>query len=249
MASPKTLSFQRVRVMVDSEAGLCRPRGQPRNLPVPRPAVELSWRQAARQSSASPTAPGRAPEEEKHPGLPGPGPSVDEVTGPTAPRSSVWTSLTDGRPEPIDHTHTGGTTVPGDTNAAASDALPPRSSRTAASDRPGRVEPMAVPVAAIARAVEDATTLRALVDLVAETCSGEGKRETGPWEFTLPLRAHGLRETRLCLRLSQAQLSLRFLCDGASARDLLSRQSTTLREQLSVRMNPPLEVEITLDDV
>lgn len=246
MASPKPLSFQRVRLMIDAEPGQCRPRGVPRHPPAPRPALELAWRQAARQPPAPP-----APQARPRPEGAGPAPApadaavrVDDDRRPAPPQASPTAPLADDGAPPNACPQEGGAGDPHDTGVPTAGAV-----RATVANRPAPPVPLAVPVAAIARAVEDATSLHALVDLVVETCGGEGKRETGPWEFTLPLHAQGLGETRLCLRLSQMQLDLRFLCDGPSARDLISRQSSTLREQLSVRLSPPLEVEITLDEV
>jgi hypothetical protein len=106
----------------------------------------------------------------------------------------------------------------------------------------------AVPIAAIARSVQEATAMHAVAALVLDTCSGEGKRETGPWEFTLGLHGQGLGRTSLLLRLSRELLSLRFSCDGPDTRDLLSRHSASLLDQLQTQLQPPLVVDIVLID-
>ena len=90
--------------------------------------------------------------------------------------------------------------------------------------------------------------MHAVAALVLDTCSGEGKRETGPWEFTLPLHGQGLGRTSLLLRLSRELLSLRFSCDGPDTRDLLSRHSASLLDQLQTHLEPPLVVDIVLID-
>jgi hypothetical protein len=103
-------------------------------------------------------------------------------------------------------------------------------------------------MAAIARSVQEATAMHAVAALVLDTCSGEGKRETGPWEFTLPLHGQGLGRSSLLLRLSRELLSLRFHCDGPDTRDLLSRHSASLLDQLQAHLAPPLVVDIVLSD-
>jgi hypothetical protein len=237
MSVSKPLPFARVRVMVDTGEGLCLRPDARRAWASARRGAELAWRMPA--EAATPPADDRPDDPADAAGDPAGtvgrdrtgaaarpplqvAPHGDEAPQrrPAAPREM---------PEPQPHT------------ASRPDPMPPALP-------PAGLPGMAVPVAAIARAVEEAEAVQLLTALVVETCSGEGKRETGPWEFTLPLNAHGLGGSTLCLQLSQRLLSLRFHCDGRDARDVLSRHRGTLQQQLQEQMRPPLEVEVLLVD-
>ena len=106
----------------------------------------------------------------------------------------------------------------------------------------------ALPIAAIARSVRDASAMRSVMELVLDTCSGEGKRETGPWDLSVSLQAHGLGSSMMFLHLSRDLLSLRFRCDGVHVRDLISRHADTLQSQLEEHLLLPLKIQIALAD-
>jgi hypothetical protein len=238
MAGPKPLPFSRVRVLENAESGAYR-RFDERRLPQGhRPGPLIPWRQQPRpQPEAALPAPPTAVDAEE-----------PEAGEPKAGLAAAGTAAAHRR---VDD-------APAIADASTDDAgpdepahEPPEAAPRGPRRRPGAwlAEPQATaPIAAIARAVEESAALQSVADLVARTCEGDGKRETGPWELTLPLQAHGLGRSRLTLRLSRELLKLRFDCDGRSLRDLLWRHSRSLQSRLEERLQLPLELELELCD-
>ncbi|WP_425258730.1 type III secretion system protein SctP [Rubrivivax sp. RP6-9] len=257
MAGTKPLPFERVRVIVDVHTGLVRRNDERRPVPLPRPAPQAAWRPLARPVEAAPpaaavaafaaalaggtdgAAENRAAEgtregmregtrEGMHEGM-------REGARPEAATRDAAGSVADGPPPPA-------------AQHAAAAGRPVRQRLASLAERAAGDAEAAVPIAAIARSVQEATAMHAVAALVLDTCSGDAKRETGPWEFTLPLHGQGLGRTSLLLRLSRELLSLRFSCDGPDTRDLLSRHSASLLDQLQTQLAPPLVVDIVLSD-
>ena len=246
MASTKPLPFERVRVIVDVHTGLVRRHDERRTLPTPRPAPQAAWRPPARPAESVPSAAVVAAFAAALAG------GTGEAAAPEAEAAEGARERAHPVLPALDDTGAGaeGSCPPAFPDAAA--AGPSVRQRLASlAERANWAEgdlEAAVPIAAIARSVQEATAMHAVAALVLDTCSGEGKRETGPWEFTLPLHGQGLGRTSLLLRLSRELLSLRFSCDGPDTRDLLSRHSASLLDQLQTHLEPPLVVDIVLID-
>jgi hypothetical protein len=104
----------------------------------------------------------------------------------------------------------------------------------------------AAPLAALARSVHQAALVQELTDAIVGLCDGEASQRLGPWDMCLPLDRHGLGQTRVVLRLSPGDLSLRFECDGPAVRNVLSRHSDRLARELEDRLHPPVNVQVEL---
>jgi hypothetical protein len=164
-------------------------------------------------------------------------------------------------PEDVDESSAPRTPASDDTlandRADAEDAREPRSQPAPASqsggdapdaDRtPAPLPYTALPIQAIARAIEHSSMVRNLTDLIVNLCDGEESRKTGPWEMSLPLDRDGLGRSMLHLRLSLDTLGLRFVCDGQAEHDVLSSRVGELKSQLDERLHPPLEVSVELE--
>jgi Type III secretion protein (HpaP) len=236
MASPKSLPFDRVRVMIDAQTGLYRRPEERRAVPGLRPGPQMLWRQPAKAPAAAELSGPALGDAVELAGGELLEPLVVDTAGPQKPAPDEG-AMADEADADI-------ATWVGQADGAQS-RRPELRQRQAEAPRAGAA---ALPLAAIARAVEESAAMRSLAALVLDTCSGEGIRETGPWEFTLPLQAQGLGRSSLCLQLSRELLLLRFCCDGPDTRNLLSRHSVTLQNQLRERLEPPLEVEVVLSD-
>lgn len=257
MTRPRPLSFDRVRVVLDADAGQLRRPELRRHPMAPRFVLTL---------------PGRAEAEAPaHRAAPGPGQPMADARAPD-PSALPAAVVGAARPDDGEAPPAGAATdAPAareaqeaqEANEAheAPDApqaarwqpdaagAPPHRPHAAVAQGPPPAAPLpaqAVPVSAIARAVEDATAVRALAAVIVDTCSGDDKRDTGPWSFALPLVEQGFGASRLDLRLSRESLSLRFECDGPRTRELLCRHTASLKAQLDEQIRPPLEVDIAV---
>jgi hypothetical protein len=104
----------------------------------------------------------------------------------------------------------------------------------------------ASPLAAVARSVHQAALVQELTEAIVGLCDGEASQRLGPWDMCLQLDRHGLGQTRVVLRLSPGELSLRFECDGEAVRNVLSRHSDRLTRELEDRLHPPVNVQVEL---
>jgi hypothetical protein len=217
MTRSRPLSFDRVRVVLDAESGLLRPVEPRRGPPAPRGLAALPWRMAAAV-----------------PARPAPAAAVKPAAAPQPPAGPLVPAAPSADPAPAP-------TLPA---PARVDAVGPRT-RNAAQPTP---QPDSdIPVAAITRAIQDAAAVREIVTLIADTCNGEGRRETGPWSFSLPLAEQGFADASIELALSRESLLLRFVCVAARTRELLWRHADSLKGQLQEQLRPPLEVEILVE--
>jgi hypothetical protein len=147
--------------------------------------------------------------------------------------------------EPTGH-HVGGTAARTPTSAPALGASVASQGQAV---REAQVMARAVaPLAAVTRAVEEVSLVRQLADWLVRTCNDEVCRDTGPWEFTMPLRPFGLGESCVDLHLSPALLSLRFRCEGSQVSRLLSRHRDRLLANLRERLPAQSEIELTVVD-
>ena len=240
MVTPKALPFARVRVLESTESGSYRRVDDRRAGSGPRIGLPLPWRQPIRPLPAPTVTPDPTPagtdddlDLDLDPDAGG------SATGPDRPQRRHDASEV-GRGKLADPS------TPADDGPDFPVIAPPRVERQPSEWLADTQA--AAPIAAIARAVEESAALQSVAELVVRTCEGDGKRETGPWELTLPLQAHGLGRSRLMLRLSRELLGLRFECDGRDLRDLLWRHSKSLQARLEERLRIPLEIELELGD-
>jgi hypothetical protein len=240
MPTPKAIPFARVRVLQSTEPGLYRPIDTRRADSGQRMVTPLAWRLHIRSSPPALAAP-----------VP---PQTDAAEDPEAPE--VTDTVTDAE-------QLGGWRDNAEAGAAdAGDTLEPAVPKDSLQDNPViapyRVERRTsawlvdtdgiAPVDAVTRAVKESVSLQSVVDLIARTCDGEGMRETGPWELSLPLEKQGLGRSMLNLYLSREQLRLRFACDGPAQYDLIWQHSKSLQSKLEERLQIPIEIDITLSD-
>ena len=246
MAGPKSLPFDRVRVIVNAEAGPCCVADRVRSLTPPRWALERPWRDAKLEKAASaPASARRAGAQSAGPappaGEPGTG-SGDEIAAGDDRRATVLVvPALAGQQEQAEPA---GNTEP---EPAPAPSQPPR---TSGDWQRGRQQVGAVgPVAAVARAVEESALIHALADLLRDTCGDEALRETGPWEFSLQLHSVGLGDSSVELRLSRELLSLRFCCREPGIAHVLLRHKDRLLEMLQQELPGPLEIEISVVEI
>lgn len=255
MAGPKTLPFNRVRVMVVLQDGACPLPDKRRLLPEPRRALERPWRDPGLHKAAgTPAVVHRAAAQPAMATAPADGTELQPASqdGTTAASASAQ--------DP--------TRLPGEVQNDSPGERPdagPASESGVESNREPRVEGLrgrpspgrdpaetmtrtGSPLSAVARAVEEVAVVRALAEVLVETCSGDAWRDTGPWEFSLQLQALGLGQSSLELHLSRDLLSLRFRCDTLATAHLLSRHRDTLLALLQQQLHPQLAIEIAIVD-
>jgi hypothetical protein len=240
MTGPTRLPFDLVRVRQAGEDDSAEWRLRPRlNAPV-RPGAAFHWGrlfEAERSRSPPPGPP--AEEADDVPVDAADAPAVGPAPAPPPPQQHQQRSLG----------------MPGD-------RVPPRQEPVAAADPgpaggpPGRAEPgrtgahgtaaAASPLAAVARSVHQAALVQELTEAIVGLCDGEASQRLGPWDMCLPLDRHGLGQTRVMLRLSPGDLSLRFECDGEAVRNVLSRHADRLTRELEDRLHPPVNVQVEL---
>lgn len=265
MSNPKTMPFNRIRVMVVAETGTSTSTSllpARRVVPDPRRVLERAWRdltplkaawvQAAVRRTAGPMA-GSAEQAEEalhaghdasEPSNPEPAPQQDDATSDWLYAEPDTESCTDGVAVLATKAEAGFGAAPhGEPLAVA----PPPSSAVAQHSVGTRVG-TAAPLAAVARAVEEAAVVKALVAMLVDTCGDESTRETGPWDISLSLQSFGLGESHLDLHLSRELLSLRFHCLGPGVASLLSRHRNTLLGLLQQQLHPQLVIEIAIVD-
>ena len=238
MASIKPIPFVRVRVLASDESGWYRRPGEQRAAPAVRTGSPLQWIRHGKVSAAPPRVTPALPELDLA--------CLPDTLEPMAPHREHHAPhlAEEAQAEPVP------TPVPEEPEKPEAPQEPvgphPREQR-----RPeDAVEELvsALPIAAIARSVRDASAMRSVMELVLDTCSGDGKRETGPWDLSMSLQEHGLGRSTMFLHLSRELLSLRFQCDGAPVRDLISRHADTLQSQLEAHLQLPLKIDIALTD-
>jgi hypothetical protein len=241
MASLKPIPFIRVRVLASDESGWHRRPGEQRAATGVRAGSPLQWIRHGKFSAVPPRATPALPE----PDLACLPDTIEPVTPHRKSHPPHLVDMAEVEPEP--------SAVPQEPQEPEEQDVPdmPVGPHQRPQRRPeGAVEELvrALPIAAIARSVRDASAMRSVMELVLDTCSGEGKRETGPWDLSMSLQEHGLGRSTLCLHLSRELLSLRFQCDGVPVQDLISRYADTLQSQLEEHLQLPLKIDIALTD-
>ena len=250
MAGPKSLPFDRVRVIVNAEAGPCRLADRVRPLAPPRWALERPWRDAKLEKAASvPASAHKAGAQSAGPatlsGEPATGGGDDIAAGDDRQAPVLGEPAFAGQQEQAEPANN---TEPEPEPEPA--PAPSQPARAAGDWQQGRRPVGAVgPVAAVARAVEESALVHALADLLRDTCGDEAWRETGPWEFSLQLHSVGLGDSSVDLRLSRELLSLRFCCRGLGTARLLLRHKDRLLDMLQHELPGPLEIEISVVEI
>jgi len=225
----KPLHIDRVRVL-DAAGCMHRTIEQRRWSTCVGAGTRGAWRQPAKESSEDGTGCSMPEAEDEEPGA---------AKGSTEARPDVvWTTSAQPQESPAGGDDSDAGLDPADAISAAAP--------TPAADDDERGPREIALIGAVTRAVDEARRLRCVVDLVRETCSGEERRETGPWEFSLSLEPQGFEDATLDIRLSRQSLALRFSCASRATLDLLSRHTSTLQAQLDEQIKPPLAVEIAV---
>jgi hypothetical protein len=246
MPAPKPLPFDRVRVILDAEAGACAAAVRRRPALASLHTLERSRFEARAERRASPSAAAAAGRAAAALGVPAeaarepptenagePAPDTEPGTAASLPWSGGGEQERDESGEPA-----------AEPLPAAAQAEPEDRAVSEAPAQAGSRLGALSPVAAVARVVEETSFIHALAELLSDTCGDEALLETGPWEFSLQLKSVGLGASSVDLVLSRELLQLRFHCRGAGVAGLLLRHQETLVAMLQRELPGPPDIDI-----